>query len=44
VFLGREHGRDVPDGAGVLRGGSGTSEIHIRNQLTAWLEYVTVES
>jgi len=27
----------------VLRGGSGTSEIHIRNQLSAWLEYMTDE-
>ncbi len=44
VFLGRGHGHDVPDGAGVLRGGSGTSEIHIRNQLAAWLEYMTAES
>jgi hypothetical protein len=44
VFLGRGQGRDVPDGAGILRGGSGTSEIHIRNQLAAWLEYMTAES
>jgi phenylpropionate dioxygenase-like ring-hydroxylating dioxygenase large terminal subunit len=44
VFLGRGQGRDVADGAGVLRGGSGTSEIHIRNQLAAWLEYMTAES
>ena len=44
VFLGRGQGRDVADGAGVLRGGTGTSEIHIRNQLAAWLEYMTAES
>jgi phenylpropionate dioxygenase-like ring-hydroxylating dioxygenase large terminal subunit len=44
VFLGRGQGRDVPDGPGVLRGGSGTSEIHIRNQLAAWLEYMTAET
>lgn len=44
VFLGRGLGRDVPDSAGVLRGASGTSEIHIRNQLAAWLEYMTAES
>ena len=44
VFLGRGQGRDVPDGIGVLRGGSGTSEIHIRNQLAAWLEYMTGET
>ena len=44
VSLGRGQGRDVPDGLGVLRGGTGTSEIHIRNQLAAWLEYMTAES
>ena len=44
VFLGRGQGRDVPDGIGVLRGGSGTSEIHIRNQFAAWLEYMTSET
>ncbi len=44
VFLGRGQGHDVPDGSGVLRGGSGTSEIHIRNQLAAWLEYMTGET
>jgi phenylpropionate dioxygenase-like ring-hydroxylating dioxygenase large terminal subunit len=44
VFLGRGQGRDVPERAGVLRGASGTSEIHIRNQLAAWLEYMTAET
>src|SRR6266850_2472019 len=43
VYLGRGRGGDVPDRAGVLRGRSGTSEIHIRNQFTAWLEYMTAE-
>ena len=44
VFLGRGQGRDLPDRDGVLRGGSGTSEIHIRNQFAAWIEYMTAET
>ena len=40
VELGRGHGGDVPDRDGTLRGRTGTSEIHIRNQLAAWLEYL----
>ena len=44
VYLGRRHGGDVPDREGTLRGGTGTSEIHIRNQFAAWLEYMTAES
>jgi len=43
VYLGRGHGGDVPDRDGTLRGGTGTSEVHIRNQLAAWLEYMTAE-
>ncbi|PYM96166.1 MAG: ribosomal subunit interface protein [Candidatus Rokuibacteriota bacterium] len=43
VYLGRGHGGDVPDRDGTLRGGTGTSEIHIRNQFAAWLEYLTAE-
>ena len=43
VYLGRGHGGDVPDRDGTLRGGTGTSEIHIRNQFAAWLEYMTAE-
>jgi phenylpropionate dioxygenase-like ring-hydroxylating dioxygenase large terminal subunit len=41
VYLGRGHGSDVPDRDGTLRGRSGTSEVFIRNQLAAWLEYLT---
>ena len=44
VYLGRGQGRDQPDREGTLRGRTGTSEIHIRNQLAAWLEYMTAES
>jgi phenylpropionate dioxygenase-like ring-hydroxylating dioxygenase large terminal subunit len=43
VYLGRGHGGDVADGDGTLRGKTGTSEIHIRNQLAAWVEYLTAE-
>jgi len=43
VYLGRGQGGDVPDRDGTLRGRTGTSEIHIRNQLIAWLEYMTAE-
>jgi phenylpropionate dioxygenase-like ring-hydroxylating dioxygenase large terminal subunit len=41
VYLGRGAGGDVPDRDGTLRGRSGTSEVFIRNQLAAWLEYMT---
>jgi hypothetical protein len=34
----------VPDRDGTLRGRTGTSEVHIRNQLAAWLEYMTAEA
>jgi phenylpropionate dioxygenase-like ring-hydroxylating dioxygenase large terminal subunit len=43
VYLGRGHGRDVADADLTRRGGTGTSEIHIRNQFAAWLEYMTAE-
>jgi hypothetical protein len=43
VYLGRGHGRDVPDGPHTRRGATGTSEIHIRNQLVAWLDYMTAD-
>jgi len=43
VDLGRGQGSDVLDRDGTLRGRTGTSEIHIRNQFTAWLEYMTAE-
>jgi phenylpropionate dioxygenase-like ring-hydroxylating dioxygenase large terminal subunit len=45
VYLGRGFrrgpGGDVPDGDGTLRGATGTSEIHIRNQFAAWVDYMT---
>src|SRR5262249_29057994 len=44
VYLGRGHGGDVPDEHRTWRGKTGTSEIHIRNQLAAWVRYLTDES
>jgi phenylpropionate dioxygenase-like ring-hydroxylating dioxygenase large terminal subunit len=44
VYLGRGVTGDVPDHDGTRRGGTGTSEIHIRNELSAWLDYMTVEA
>ena len=44
VYLGRGYGGDVPARDGALRGRTGTSEIHIRNQFAAWLEYMTAEA
>ena len=43
VYIGRGHGRDVqePD---TLRGKTGTSEVYIRAQMRAWLDYMTRDS
>jgi len=41
VYLGRGHGGDVEEGAGLKRGATGTSEIYIRAQMRAWLDYMT---
>lgn len=40
VFVGRGEGTDVGEADGSRRGGSGTSEIYIRAQMRAWLEYM----
>jgi phenylpropionate dioxygenase-like ring-hydroxylating dioxygenase large terminal subunit len=37
VYVGRGHGRDVDEGGGVRRGATGTSEVFIRAQFSAWL-------
>ncbi len=42
VYLGRGAGNDVEDGD-TRRGATGTSEIFIRNQFAAWLQYMTAE-
>jgi phenylpropionate dioxygenase-like ring-hydroxylating dioxygenase large terminal subunit len=44
VYLGRGYGGDVTEGDGSRRGATGTSEIFIRNQFAAWLQYMTAES
>jgi phenylpropionate dioxygenase-like ring-hydroxylating dioxygenase large terminal subunit len=38
--IGRGFGRDVAE-AGTVRGASGTSEVYIRAQMRAWLDYMT---
>ena len=40
VYIGRGYGRDVTDG-GTQRGATGTSEVFIRGQMRAWLDYMT---
>jgi phenylpropionate dioxygenase-like ring-hydroxylating dioxygenase large terminal subunit len=44
VYLGRGAGGDVADEHGTRRGATGTSEIFIRNQMNAWLQYMTAEN
>ena len=41
VDVGRGFGGDVAEADGSLRGGSGTSEVFIRAQMRAWLDYMT---
>ena len=41
AYIGRGHGRDVAEPGGTLRGGTGTSEVFIREQMRAWLDYMT---
>lgn len=43
VDLERGYGNDVADAHDTRRGGTGTSEIFIRNQFAAWLRYMTAE-
>jgi len=38
--IGRGYGRDVQEPGGAARGGTGTSEIFIRAQMRAWLDYL----
>lgn len=40
VYIGRGYGRDV-DEPDAKRGASGTSEVFIRGQMRAWLDYMT---
>jgi phenylpropionate dioxygenase-like ring-hydroxylating dioxygenase large terminal subunit len=41
AYIGRGHGRDVDEADGTRRGASGTSEVFIRAQMSAWLDYMT---
>jgi hypothetical protein len=41
VYVGRGHGRDVQENSGTSRGATGTSEIFIRAQMRAWLDYMS---
>jgi len=40
VYIGRGYGRDI-DERGTQRGATGTSEVFIRGQMRAWLDYMT---
>ena len=41
AYIGRGHGGDVEEPDGTRRGASGTSEVFIRAQMGAWLDYMT---
>jgi phenylpropionate dioxygenase-like ring-hydroxylating dioxygenase large terminal subunit len=41
VYIGRGHGRDVEEPDGTRRGATGTSEVFIRAQMRAWLDYMS---
>ena len=41
VYVGRGHGRDVDEPNGTRRGATGTSEVFIRAQMRAWLDYMS---
>ena len=41
VFLGRGYGGDVEEAGGTRRGATGTSEIYVRAQMRAWLDYMS---
>jgi phenylpropionate dioxygenase-like ring-hydroxylating dioxygenase large terminal subunit len=43
AYVGRGHGRDVDEPGGAKRGGTGTSEVFIRGQMRAWLDYMTAQ-
>jgi phenylpropionate dioxygenase-like ring-hydroxylating dioxygenase large terminal subunit len=43
AFIGRGHGRDVQEPDGAMRGATGTSEVFVRGQMRAWLDYMTAQ-
>jgi hypothetical protein len=44
VYIGRGYGRDVEESLGTRRGATGTSEIYVRGQMQAWLDYMSHDS
>ena len=44
VYIGRGHGRDIDEADGTRRGATGTSEVFIRGQMRAWLDYMTAQT
>jgi hypothetical protein len=44
AYVGRGHGADVDEPGGTRRGASGTSEVFIRAQMGAWLDYMTQQN
>ena len=44
VYIGRGHGRDIDEAGGTRRGATGTSEVFIRGQMRAWLDYMTTQT
>jgi phenylpropionate dioxygenase-like ring-hydroxylating dioxygenase large terminal subunit len=41
AYIGRGHGRDLAEPGGAVRGATGTSELFIRGQMRAWLDYMS---
>jgi phenylpropionate dioxygenase-like ring-hydroxylating dioxygenase large terminal subunit len=43
AYIGRGYGRDIAEPNGATRGATGTSEVFIRGQLRAWLDYMSAQ-
>jgi phenylpropionate dioxygenase-like ring-hydroxylating dioxygenase large terminal subunit len=41
AYIGRGNGRDLAEPSGAVRGATGTSELFIRGQMRAWLDYMS---
>ena len=44
LYIGRGYGRDIEEAEGTRRGATGTSEIYVRGQMQAWLDYMSRDS
>jgi phenylpropionate dioxygenase-like ring-hydroxylating dioxygenase large terminal subunit len=44
IYIGRGHGGDVDEADGTRRGNTGTSEVFIRSQMRAWLDYMGADA